>query len=685
MKVVSLFLLFLYGHIFAQQVQDVDFLKAEATIQPIFSEKKVKGTVKYTFKVLQKTDSVYLDAINMQITKVALEGVQAKAEANKIWLIGPFVKDREYVAFFNYEANPKQTMYFIEDQVWTQGQGKYTSHWLPSIDDMNDKIEFDLAIAAPIGTTVMANGSLKSATERNGLTYWDWDMQQPMSSYLVAFAIGNFKKKSLISTSGIPIDLYYHPKDSAKVEPTYRYTKVLFDFFETEIGLPYPWQNYKQVPVRDFLYAGMENTTATIFSEAFVVDSIGFNDRSYVNVNAHELAHQWFGNLVTETEGTHHWLHEGFATYYALLAEKNIYGEDYYYWKLYNSAEQLIELSEQGKGESLLNPKASSLTFYEKGAWALHILNELVGEEAFSEAIQNYLHRHQFKNVTTQDFLNEVKAVSNKDIAQWEADWLQQSAFKAEQAYTSLIESDFIRDYFEATALRRIPLSEKIIQLKTALTFPNDFIGQEAIYQLDGEPISATIALYKKGFESNNLYVRQAIAMSLEIIPEQLRVEYESLLDDASYVTQEAALYLLCSQFPENRTLYLDKLKQVEGFQNKNIRQLWLYIAINSDGFIETEKKQFFQELEAYTTSKYSFEVRELAFSYMLQFKPYSEVFLRSLVNGSVHHYWRFRDVARNMLAEVMAEAAAYETVVSLLESFSEKEQNYLKSKFELK
>jgi Aminopeptidase N len=366
------------------------------------------------------------------------------------------------------------------------------------MDDMNDKIEFDLTIAAPIGTTVMANGSLKSTIEKKGLMYWEWDMQHPMSSYLVAFAIGDFDKKTVISTSGIPIELYYDKEDALKVEPTYRYTKEIFDFFESEIGVAYPWQNYKQVPVRDFLYAGMENTTATIFSEAFVVDSIGFNDRNYVNVNVHELAHQWFGNLVTETEGSHHWLHEGFATYYALLAEKDIYGEDYYYWKLYNSAEQLIELSEQGKGESLLNPKASSLTFYEKGAWALHILKELIGEEVFSKAVQNYLQHYQFKNVTTQDFLNEVKAVTNKDISQWEADWLEQSAFKAEQAYLSLIESEFIRNYFEVTALRRIPFSEKIIQLKTALTFPNDFIGQEAIYQLDGEPISEAIPLYKK-------------------------------------------------------------------------------------------------------------------------------------------------------------------------------------------
>ena len=95
--------------------------------------------------------------------------------------------------------------------------------------------------------------------------------------------------------------------------------------------MKYPWKIYRQIPVRDFLYAGMENTTSTIFSQDFVVDSIGFNDKNYINVNAHELAHQWFGDLITSQSSKHHWLQEGFATYYALLAERQLFGDDYFY------------------------------------------------------------------------------------------------------------------------------------------------------------------------------------------------------------------------------------------------------------------------------------------------------------------------------------------------------------------
>ena len=407
---------------FAQQVSTVDFLNVNAVVEPVVVEKKIMGTVKVSFKVLQKTDSIFLDAVNMKITNVAHEGVYVSATKDKIWLLDSFEADRIYTAYFSYEAIPKQTLYFTQNQIWTQGQGKYTSHWLPSIDDMNDKIEFDLTIKTQSGDTVVANGKLKSSYEKEGHTYWECNMEHPMSSYLVAFTVGVYNRTKLISKSGVPIELYYEIADESKEEPTYRYSKQIFDFLEEEIGIPFPWQNYKQVPIRDFLYAGMENTTATFFSQAFVVDSTGFNDRNYVNVNAHELAHQWFGNLVTETSGSHHWLHEGFATYYALLAERNIFGADYYYWKLLQSAEQLKQLSDEGKGESLIDPKASSLTFYEKGAWALHILKEKIGSAAFKQAIKNYLTKYQFSNVTTEDFLYELKQVSDVDIEQWKKD-----------------------------------------------------------------------------------------------------------------------------------------------------------------------------------------------------------------------------------------------------------------------
>ncbi len=318
------FLLFIgygfYGELSAQQTEIVNFLKIEAFIEPNATEKEVKAHFVATFEVLKQTDSIFMDAVNISTEEINTKNFSITAADTKLWFVGDFEKGKIYKADFWYSVKPKQTLYFFGNEIWTQGQGKYTSHWLPSIDDINDKIEFDLTIISSPDKMVISNGRLLKVERNDEKKYWHFDMKEPMSSYLVAFAIGDYNKKELVSNSGIPIELYFKPSDSLKVEPTYRYSKQIFDFLETEIGVPYPWQNYKQVPVRDFLYAGMENTTATFFSEAFMVDSIGFNDRNYVNVNSHELAHQWFGNLITEKANEDHWLQEGFATYYALLA-----------------------------------------------------------------------------------------------------------------------------------------------------------------------------------------------------------------------------------------------------------------------------------------------------------------------------------------------------------------------------
>lgn len=641
----------------AQQQKVVDFQKVAAQLEIFPTEKKVKGVLDFQFKILQDTDSIFLDAKNMLVWELnsSKTDVSLRSAPDKIWIRYAFQENTEYEIRFAYEATPKQAMYFFEDQIWTQGQGKYTSHWLPSLDDVNDKMIFNFSILAPNEFTVIANGMLQNKDVQAQKTRWHYEMQKPMSSYLSALVLGNFQMQSEKSTSGIPLAYYYAANDINKVEPTYRFTKTMFDFLEEEIGVDYPWQNYKQVPVRDFIYAGMENTSMTIFSNAFVVDSTAFIDRNYVNVNAHELAHQWFGNLVTAKSSEHHWLQEGFATYYALLAEREVFGADYFYWKLYQSAEQLKELSDQGKGESLLNPKASSLTFYQKGAWALHILREKVGDIAFKTAVKNYLNTHAFQSVTTEDFLKEVEKTSGIDLQEFRKDWLEQSAFLGSEALQTLIKSDFIRKYLELSALTNVPFSQKKEVLTKYLTAPvNDYLGQEAVYQLTSQPFLETKSVYAKAFQSKNLFVRQALAISLNPIPEALLTEYETLIKDASYLTLEVALYNLWLQFPENRAIYLKETEGIVGFSNKNIRQLWLTLAWLTEGYQEDQKPYYLLELRQYTTSKYSFEVQEKAFQFLAGIQQLTDLNLKNLIDACLHPNWRFASSSRDLLDQLL-------------------------------
>ncbi|HZH70465.1 MAG TPA: M1 family metallopeptidase, partial [Flavobacteriaceae bacterium] len=633
-------LLLFVGMVIAQNASD--FLKVEAQLRPNFEEKSIAGDLIYTFKVNQPIDSVSLDAHHMTIQKQPeTQGVSVKAMTKKIVIYGNFQPDSIYSVDFSYKATPKQTLYFFEDQIWTQGQGKYTSHWLPSIDDVNDKMMFNISVTVPEDLTALAGGRLDSIENQGAFTTWQYVMEKPMSSYLAAMVIGHFKKETVCAASGIPIENYFLEADEEKVEPTYRYTKQIFDFLETEIGVSYPWEIYKQVPVRDFLYAGMENTTLTVFANSFMIDTIGFIDKNYVNVNAHELAHHWFGNMVTAASEEHHWLQEGFATYYALLAEREIFGDDYFYWNLFQSAEALKRLSDTGKGESLLQAKASSLTYYQKGAWALHILRERIGDEAFRIAVKNYVNSYAFKSATTDDFLSEAAAASGMDLSDFKQDWLLQSAFRATEALQSLKKSKFIVHFMETEALRKKSFSQKRTQLEAGLQFPvNDYIGQEIVYQLHELTLSDALPLYRRAFDSNNLLVRQAIAVSVSEIPLEMQQDYESLLADESYATQEFALLHLWMNFKEKQQNYLDRTRNTYGFSDKNIRQLWLALAIATEDYENENKQHYFEELASYTSPYFSFEIRQITFRYLNDLQLFTDQNLYDLMDACQHPNW---------------------------------------------
>ncbi|MFV0541154.1 MAG: M1 family metallopeptidase [Aestuariibaculum sp.] len=638
-----------FQSIIAQQIDYVDFktVKAEVSFQPEVS--KVFGTVYYTFHILKKTDSVSIDAVNMKFNTVRLNGksVQFSNHSKKISIRHHFKKNKTYKLSFNYEASPKKALYFIDwnnnegnKQIWTQGQGKYTSNWLPSFDDMNEKAEFDLAISFNKDYKVIANGKLIDKIVQEDSITWHYDMQAPMSSYLVALAIGKYNKQITYSASHVPLELYFYPEDTLKVEPTYRYTKQMFDFLETEIGVAYPWQNYKQIPVKDFMYGGMENTGTTIFADGFVVDSIAFADKNYINVNAHELAHQWFGNLVTASLGKHHWLQEGFATYYALLAERAVFGENYYYWRLYEYARELLEQDKKGAGTPLLDPKASSATFYKRGAWVLHILRERVGDGVFRAGIMEYLKKYQFKNAETTHFIAEVEALCNCDLSNFVEIWLKDDVFNYNLALESLKKSAFINEYL---------MVDCEIYTSKCADYLSSGISDEAKIKIVGQ-ISEYVT--KADFD-NGLKVRQAIAQSLNKIPQELKFEYESLLNDASYITKETALYNLWSNFPKEQSKYLNQTKGIQGFNDKNIRMLWLALALVTDGFEDGNKNRFYNELLSYTSSNFASEIRQNAFQYLNLIQACNDTCVENLKQATTHYNWRFSQFSKQLLKKI--------------------------------
>lgn len=672
---------------FSQQLQKVDFTKMNAQLSLYPSEKKVSGSVHYDFEVKTMIDTIRIDAKKMEIRDVEIneKKVNFKNNGKTLNLFEGFQVGKNSFSFL-YSANPKQTLYFVGKdenlQVWTQGQGKYTSHWLPSFDDVNEKVIFNISISINPLYKVISNGVLVNSkmNEKGSAKVWNYQMQSPMSSYLVMLAIGRFDSKTLYSNSKIPIQLYYKPEDASKYEWTYKYSKDIFDFLEKETGVKYPWQVYKQVPVHDFLYAGMENTSATLFAQDFVVDEMGYNDRNYINVNAHELAHHWFGDLITAKEGKHHWLQEGFATYYALLAEKQLLGDNHFQNELLKYAEEIQNASKQDT-IPILNEKASSLSFYKKGAWALHYLRESIGAKNFQKAVKVYLKKYQFKNVDTDDFLAEIKKVAPKfNTEKFKKDWLENKDFNKQVALTLLSKNKVMKQLFELQKMANIPFeNKKNIFLNILKSNSYYVLYQEVIYQLIDVPFEEKKVLLQLAMQTNNIYVRQAIAETTKQIPLEFKAEYESLLHDKSYIIKEIVLQQLCAQFPQDSHNYLELSKDWIGNNDKSLRTIWLGLALDSNQFSPEEKRQFYTELVSYAQPDFDSTIRKNALEVLLQITPDADNVLRSLVNATTHHKWQFVAFAKNTIRGMLKKDKFKVAFQELLPKLNEREQSFLK------
>ena len=396
---------------------DMQNMRLEVAFEP--QKGLVKGKVTHLFTPLQaKVDSFFLDGPGIIIKEAKLNGKNIRYQNSSTGIT--FYPEKSLTwgskdsLSITYEAFPKKGIYFIgwndprnisRKQIWTQGQGIDNRHWIPCYDELNDKLTTETIITFDSKYKVLSNGKkLAERKNKDGSTTWHYRMTYPHTTYLVMLAIGEYDVQTSKSKNGVVINNWYYPEWKNRNEATFRYTEQMMDFFETEIGVPYAWEQYSQVPVQEFMYGAMENTTATIFGDFSCVDERAFLDKNYVGTNAHELAHQWFGDLITAWSPPHHWLQESFATYYSLLFEREVFGKDYFDWGRRNAINSALNATKTD-----LYPVAHSLggstRHYPKGAVVLDMLSYLVGRESYNKAIKHYLNKYKYQNVNSDDLL----------------------------------------------------------------------------------------------------------------------------------------------------------------------------------------------------------------------------------------------------------------------------------------
>ena len=325
----------------------LDFERMRLYVEFVPTEGLVKGKITHFFSAIrEKVDSFFLDGPSIIIKDAKLNGALINYKTSKdgitFFPTKPLSWNTKDSLAITYEAYPKRGIYFIgwndinkisRKQIWTQGQGIDNRHWFPCYDTPNDKLITEVYVKMDKEFKVLSNGvKVAEKEQKDGTKIWHYRMSNPHPTYLVMLGIGKYDVKETKAKSGVPLRQWYYPEWKDRYEWCYKYNEKIFDFLEKEIGVPYGWESYSQIPVQDFMFGAMENTSATLFGDFFEVDSRGYNDRNYVSVNAHELAHQWFGDLVTARAGNGTWLQESFATHYNVLAEGECFGMDHFDW-----------------------------------------------------------------------------------------------------------------------------------------------------------------------------------------------------------------------------------------------------------------------------------------------------------------------------------------------------------------
>lgn len=418
---------------------NVDFkhLRLELEFEP--SKGQVKGVVTHRFTPLrQQVDSIVLDAINMKVSEVTLNGKTVKYNNDSsfitIFPATPLKWETTDSITIHYTCTPRKGLYFVgwndpnticRKQIWSQGQGIDNRNWIPMYDEMNDKVVSELIVKFDKQFKVLSNGKLLGKKEnKDGTLSWHYSMIHPHAPYLIMLGVGNYDIKETKSKSGLPMHLYYYPDWKDRVEATYKYSERMVDFFEKEIGVPFGWTSYSQLPVQEFMFGAMENTSATVYGDFFCVDNRSFLDRNYIGVNSHELAHQWFGDLVTARSDAHHWLQESFATYYSQLFDREVFGENYFEWERRNA--QNSSLAESKKNNlPVAHSESGTARHYPKGAFVLNMLKYVLGSrEEYNKAIKKYVERHKYDNVDSEDLLTAFHESTGLSLDWFWEEWI---------------------------------------------------------------------------------------------------------------------------------------------------------------------------------------------------------------------------------------------------------------------
>ncbi|OHB60224.1 MAG: hypothetical protein A2168_00665 [Planctomycetes bacterium RBG_13_50_24] len=422
--------------------READILHITIDVTPDFKNRTIAGTTTIKFAPISKPLTEFrLNAVDLDVSSVTssakIEGYSVTDEAITITFEPAVPVGAETTVTVVYRAEPKKGLYFRtpemgyregDTHLYTQGETHEAPHWYPNYDYPNERSTSEVICRVPEEMMVISNGRLVSEQmdSNSGLKVVRWLQDKPHVNYLIALVAGNLGKIES-KYRDIPIAFYTPASQIKYAENSFKDTADMLEFYEQEIGVPYPWDKYNQAACEDF-GGGMENTSLTILGTGTLFTDETENIRSSQGLVAHELVHQWFGDYVTCKDWSHLWLNEGFATYYEDLYDGYKNGRDSMLAGLYGTASYLLRDRPEHKPIVYRSYKDSWEQFdyrtYGKAGWVLHMLRTELGEEMFRKCVKTYLERHALSSVVTEDFRSVIEELTGRSYDRFFDQWI---------------------------------------------------------------------------------------------------------------------------------------------------------------------------------------------------------------------------------------------------------------------
>jgi aminopeptidase N len=435
------------AHVEPQWARDraaaINHIRLEVALD--FERKRIAGTAAHRLAaIVDGLDRLEFDAAEMEIGAVRAGGEPCRFETGggklAITLPRALAAGAEIELAIDYAAAPRRGLYFVGPdgayhdkpvQAWTQGEDEDSRYWFPCYDYPNNRTTSEVIATVPEKFTAISNGALiashADAAARTRTFHWRHEV--PHSSYLITLAASEFTE--IADRAGdTPVVYYVQPGREDDARRAFGNTPRMIQFYERIIGVPYPYARYAQVAVNDFIFGGMENTTATTQTADTLHDARAHLDFRSDPLVAHELAHQWWGDLLTCRDWSHAWLNEGFATYFEAMWCEDNQGADEFAWNVrQDRGGYLEEDAHHYRRPIVCNRYRAPIELfdrhlYEKGSLVLHMLRREVADALFFRTLNLYCTRHRGGNVITQDLQRAFEDATGRNLDWFFDQWV---------------------------------------------------------------------------------------------------------------------------------------------------------------------------------------------------------------------------------------------------------------------